>query len=305
MTTVLAPLDYYTLIKVSGNDAQAFLQNQLSNDIKLVTEAQSQLSSYSSAKGMMFANFRIFMRNGDHYLRLATDTAEQVTKRLRMFVLRDDVQLTVAEDLVLLGLAGPDSLSALAATELVAPTDIDAVTESNGTQVIRCLSAEGEDRFELISNQALQETLSELKADSKAYLAKQIHSGEALISQATYEQFVAQNLNLELINAVNFKKGCYPGQEYIARTQYRGQVRSRTYLISANADMPVGSHLVTPGKEDSIGTIINSARDGEQTIALAVIRNKSVEKQAFDLQTSPTTKLSTLTLPYSLEAEEA
>ena len=305
MTTVLAPLDYYTLIKVTGSDAQQFLQNQLSNDIKLVTETQSQLSSYSSAKGMMFANFRIFMRGGDYYLRLATDTAEQVTKRLRMFVLRDDVQLTAAEDLTLLGLAGPDSLSALELAQLTAPTEIDAVTESNGTQVIRCLSAEGEDRLELITNNA--QTLGEHSADSEAYLTKQLRSGEAFISQATYEQFVAQNLNLELINGVNFKKGCYPGQEYIARTQYRGQVRSRTYLISANADMPAGSHLITPGKEDedNIGTILNSATEGEQTIALAVLRNKSVEKQAFALQGQPDVALQNIDLPYSLVAEES
>jgi len=253
----------------------------------------------------MFANFRIFMRNGDYYLRLATDTVEQVTKRLRMFVLRDDVQLTVAEDLVLLGLAGPDSLSALATAELSAPTETDEVTASNGTQVIRCLSAEGEDRFELITNNT--EILGEHSADSDAYLAKQLRSGEAFISQATYEQFVAQNLNLELINAVNFKKGCYPGQEYIARTQYRGQVRSRTYLLSGNADMPAGSHLATPNKDDadSIGTIINSVTDGEKTIALAVVRNKSIEKQSFSLQISPDTELSVIALPYSLEVEEA
>ena len=306
MTTVLAPLDYYTLIKVTGSDAQAFLQNQLSNDIKLVTETQSQLSSYSSAKGMMFANLRIFMREGNYYLRLASDTAEQVCKRLRMFVLRDDVQLTVAEDLTILGLAGPDSLSALEQAKLTAPTGTDEVS-NNDTQVIRCLSATGEDRFELISHPALQETLSEFSANSEAYLAKQLRSGEAFISQATYEQFVAQNLNLELINGVNFKKGCYPGQEYIARTQYRGQVRSRTYLLSANADMPAGTALVTPNKEgeDSIGTIINSAKDGEQTIALAVVRNKSIEKQAFALLGQPDVVLNQIALPYSLAPEDA
>lgn len=305
MTTILAPLDYYTLIKVTGSDAETFLQNQLSNDIKLVTETQSQLSSYSSAKGMLFANFRVFVREGDYYLRLASDTVAQVTKRLRMFVLRDDVQFTVADDLTLLGLAGPDSLSALTSAKLAAPTETDAVTESNGTQVIRCLNAGGEDRFELITSDS--QTLGEYSADSEAYLAKQIRSGEAFISQSTYEQFVAQNLNLELINGVNFKKGCYPGQEYIARTQYRGQVRSRTYLISGNADMLPGTHLVTPGKEDedSIGTIINSAKVDGQTVALAVIRNKSVEKQAFALQGQTDVVLTALALPYSLVSEDS
>lgn len=302
---VLTPLDYYQLIEVRGSDAKRFLQNQLSNDIQLLSDSRSQLSSYSSAKGMMFANFRIIQQGERYLLRIPSDVAEAVVKRLRMFVLRDDVHINPAEGTTLLGVCGPDSLSALVELGFTLPEEQDEVSQHQNQLLVRCLNATGEVRFELIATQAYADSLqNQMTGSSDDYLAAQLRAGEAFINTSSYEQFVAQNLNLELINGVSFKKGCYPGQEYIARTQYRGQVRSRCYLIGSDSPLTPGTVLFETGKTDgdNIGQVINSVPQDQHHLALAVIRNKVVDKNAVCLADGSAIALHAL--PYALTAPD-
>lgn len=297
---IFTSLSFYRLVSVSGSDAANFLQNQLSNDIQQLSDSHSQLSSYSSAKGMMYSNFRVIKHGDSYLLRIPADIAEIVSKRLSMFVLRDDVHIRIEESLNILGLSGSSSLSALETLELDIPQDIDEVTNKNGIVTVKALAATDDTRFELVIPKNQMDDVQKLLQGNEAdYLASQIRAGEAVITESTYEQLVAQNLNLELINGVNFKKGCYPGQEYIARTQYRGQVRSRTYLIKYNADKPAGSELFEQNKTDgdSIGKIINCTTNATQNLALAVIRNKQAEKNTVCF--ADDTIVEILDLPYS------
>ncbi len=295
----LAVLDYYSIIQISGSDARAFLQNQFSNDISQLAENRSQLSSYSSAKGMMYANFRVVQHADGYWLRLSRDIASSVCQRLRLFVLRDDVQLEVVAQPVVLGVCGSEAERTLAQLKLAIPAATDEVACTDGIRVVKCLSAEGESRYELFSSDMSSLQAAPLAETATDYLRSQLRSGEAFISQATYEQFVAQNLNLELINGVSFKKGCYPGQEYIARTQYRGQVRSRTYLIQADTPLHAGQAITNPEHPDgdTIGTVINAC----DTLALAVIRNKHVEQGNIGLPGTGDNRIHALSLPYPLK----
>lgn len=286
---LLVPLSHYALIKVSGSDARQFLQNQLSNDVNDVSETHSQLSSYSSPKGMMYSNFRVLQRGDAYYLRLPAELADKVTKRLRMFVLRDDVRLEWDSELVALGLAGLETAELLAKAGLPAPQAIDDIAAEGAIQVIRTLSAEGEERFgillpasdaDAVWNQLV--AAGATPADTNAWLVKQISAGEGVITEATSEHFVAQMLNLDLIGGINFKKGCYPGQEYIAKTQYRGKLRSRLHLIRIATEqlIPPGTHLIEPEhpEDESVGTVIQSASLGEYQLALAVLRLRQADK---------------------------
>lgn len=282
ITSGLAPLPFYTVVSVSGADASTFLQNQFSNDIKQLSDTTSQLSSYSSAKGMMYGNFRVLKQGENYLLRLSTDTTEAILKRLSMFKLRDDVSLTPS-DRVVLGVAGQNSDTLLKSLGLNAPSEIDEMTQQDNIFVVHCIHRKECPRYEIYA--PMDKAIELIKKaeysgvplmGSETYLAQQIQDGEAVITEPTYEQFVAQMLNLERINGVSFKKGCYPGQEYIARTQYRGQVRSRTYVVSANEQnvLTTGQDVFAEGTTPSIGTILNVANTQEGCVALAVLRLK-------------------------------
>lgn len=312
----LAPLTFYSVVAVSGSDASQFLQNQFSNDIKLLSETKSQLNSYSSAKGMMYGNFRI-LKNGDIFLlRLSADTADTIIKRLTMFKLRDDVTLT-QPDVIVLGVAGENSDAQLKALGLPTPTETDGVSTQDEICVVKCIHRDDSPRYEIYA--PVEKAITLIKkaeyADvplvgSNTYLAHQIQDGEAVITEPTYEQFVAQMLNLERINGVSFKKGCYPGQEYIARTQYRGQVRSRTYIIKADKEdvLSEGQDVFAEGTTPSVGTVLNVANIENECVATAIVRTKQAQSSTLfvkDEQSHTEHSLNTLPLPYSLEDEEA
>lgn len=313
MTSGLAPLPFYTVVSVSGADAGTFLQNQFSNDIKQLSDTTSQLSSYSSAKGMMYGNFRVLKQGDNYLLRLSTDTTETILKRLSMFKLRDDVSLTPS-DKVVLGVAGQNSDTLLKSLGLNAPSETDEVTQQNNIFVVRCVHRKECPRYEIYA--PMDKAIELIKKaeytgvplmGSEAYLAQQIQDGEAIITEPTYEQFVAQMLNLELINGVSFKKGCYPGQEYIARTQYRGQVRSRTYVVSTNKQnvLTAGQDMFAEGTTLSIGKILNAAKLGDDYIALALLRIKHFENSVlFTKYTNTQCRINKLNLPYSLTSKE-
>jgi len=248
--TVLCDLGQFGTLRVSGEEAQAFLQNLLSNDIGEIGNTRAQYSSLNSAKGRMLASMLIWREGDDYLLQVPRVLCEAIRKKLAMYVLRSRVKVSDASDeIVLLGLSGARAQDILAAQFGDLPKQSQAIITTPQGSVIRV----GDARF-LISTNAtnagkIWQSLSReaLPVGSVCWDWLNIRSGIPVILPATQEQFVAQMVNLELIGGVNFKKGCYPGQEIVARMQYLGKLKRRMYL----AHLDYTAHPNYPGSPDS------------------------------------------------------
>ncbi len=220
------------VIRAVGEDVRNFLHGQLTQDVQHLVPGQARLAGYCSAKGRLLASFVVWAR-GPQELLLAcsADLLPQTLKRLSMFVLRAKCKLSDASaEVPLFGLAGAAAARAGAAPwSHVASAEGDLIRLPDGAGVARALWAG-----------AAPPALPELAADTWRWL--EVQSGVTRIVAATVEQFVPQMVNLELVGGVNFQKGCYPGQEVVARSQYRGTLKRRAFLFES-----VGA--ATPGQE--------------------------------------------------------
>jgi folate-binding protein YgfZ len=303
--TVLCDLGHFGVLKVSGEDAQNFLQNLLSSDIKAVTPARAQLSSFNTAKGRMLATFLIWQTGADYFLQLPRSLAAAMQKKLSMYVLRSKVKINdVSDDMACLGLAGKNANTLARESCATVPEEGMGVAQSANTGVIR-LEA---NRLLIVTTPeqapALWKSLNcgARAAGSPCWDWLNIRAGIPVILPATQEEFVPQMANLELIGAVNFKKGCYPGQEIVARMQYLGRLKQRMYLthVTANTAPQPGDKLYSAEMEGQhSGTVVNAApAPGGGYDLLAVIQISSCENQTLHLGSPQGAALEFLPLPY-------
>lgn len=309
---IITDLGQYGLISATGPDTQAFLQGQFSNDVRLVTDETSQLNAYCSPKGRILASFRLFYLRDKYYLELPQALLEQTLKRLRMFVLRSQVVLDDATDTMCrMGLAGPDAEQYIRILNLACPEEVDSTRLNEDVLVIR-IPGPGP-RFEIHGPahkliaywQQLAERTTPVGADIWSLL--DIQSGLPVIQSQTVESFVPQMVNLELINGVSFKKGCYPGQEIVARMQYLGKLKKRMYRahVASNEAIQPGDALYSGSSDNtqSIGNIVNAQLSPEGGYdVLAVIQITEVENGEIRLGDKTGCPLEINELPYSLSA---
>jgi len=243
-----ARLTRYGLLSVTGAEARAFLHAQLTNDIENLAPDRWVLAGWCSAKGRLLASFLVIPSPTGFMLQLARDLAAPVAKRLSMFVLRAKVKITDESDAWAqhgvwdADLPGPD------------------VAWHGNIATVRI----GPRRFlQLAPTAALGE---EPNGDEVQWTLQEIRAGRPLITQATQDQFVPQMVNFETIGGVDFRKGCYPGQEIVARAQYRGQVKRR--MVHARA--PAGVTLA-PGEDFNGGTVVDVAPSEGGAELLAVL----------------------------------
>lgn len=245
-----ARLTRYGLLSVTGTDARAFLHAQLTNDIEHLPANRTALAGWCSAKGRLLASFVVVPTTEGYLLQLARDLAAPVAKRLSMFVLRSKVKVADASE----------------SWEQYGVWDADwkaQGVEWNGkVATVRV----GDRRFLQLA--PVGELKEPTNADEVQWTLQEIRAGRPLITSATQDQFVPQMVNLEQIGGVDFKKGCYPGQEIVARAQYRGQVKRR--MVHATA--PAGVAL-QPGGEFNGGTVVDvaPAENGSELLAVMPI----------------------------------
>lgn len=253
-------LPFFSLIRVSGDDRAAFLHSQLSNDINNLQAGSACYATYNTPKGRVIANMLVLNRGSDLLLAVAADLAETVTKRLRMFVLRAKAVFDPLPDFAVAGEL-PGQAAPLAAE---APALSFAAEEQNGVWTIT-LPHQGRLKIGAAADLPAYGAAAE-----NAWNLHEIESGYPWISAATSESSVAQMLNQHTIGGVHFKKGCYPGQEIIARAQYRGQVK-RGLAVLTGSSLEAAGVAVHDGGEEA-GIIINSALTASGSISLAVIK---------------------------------
>ncbi len=303
-------LSDWGLIRALGADARSFLNGQLTQDMLHLPTGQARLAGYCSAKGRLLASFVVWPRADDELLlACSADLLPAVLKRLSMFVLRAKCKLSDASaELALWGLVGPT-----AARSTEASGETLAVLQRAPTaagDVIRLPDArlDGGPVVRVLHCQAADQTppaAPPLSADQ--WLALEALSGVPRIVAATVEQFVPQMINLELVGGVNFQKGCYPGQEIVARSQYRGTLKRRGFGVEAAVPMQPGQeifHSADPAQPAGLVVLAGGLADGRHP-GLAELKLNAVADGSLHLGAADGPRLTLGELPYALPTEPA
>ncbi|MBI4755222.1 MAG: folate-binding protein YgfZ [Betaproteobacteria bacterium] len=305
---VAVPLLHLGLIRASGEDAAAFLHNLLSNDIRSLAGDAAQYSSLCTGKGRMLANFIVWRDGDDFLLALSADLHAVILRKLSMYVLRSKVKLTDAsEETALFGMAGAEAATLLTGAGMPVPPALMGVTHCPAGTILR----QAAERFlvavpaELAA--AAWETLSATPArpaGTPAWTWLEVRDGVPLITAATQEEFVPQMVNFELIGGISFRKGCYPGQEVVARTHYLGKVKRRMFLIHlGNGKLPAPGDALhcSDMPEQPCGRVVNAApAPGGGCDVLAVLYSTSAEAGDIHLGAPDGHRLEVRALPYPI-----
>ena len=314
-SVVCAPNDL-CLIRVTGDDAAIFLHHLLTNAVEDLGLNEARLAGLCSPKGRLQAVMLIWRDNEGLVLQVPSDIAPGLQKRLNMFKLRAKVTLTNTDDtLRVFGTAGPDAPKSLAAFGLELPVAPWGVTHQPNGTVIRLPDAADRERYQIIlpreqagdAWKVLSATL--LPIDTEVWNWLHVQSGIPRIVTATQEQFVPQMVNFEVVGGVNFRKGCYPGQEIVARSQYRGTLKRRMFLAHValeGLDVPTpGAELFSESDPDQpCGMVVNAAGapDGGSHV-LAELKLDAVES-VIHVGSAHGATLTLVAQPYALPAAE-
>jgi len=316
-STVLCDLGQFGTLRASGEDAQSFLQNMLSNDISEVSASHAQLSSLNSPKGRMLASMLIW-RNGDDYLlQLPRVLCEPLRKKLSMYVLRAKVKISDASDeIVALGLSGENAQEILGKQFGELPQLPFGFTDAGQAGVLKF----SDTRFQVSTAAQYAPTLWQALSrharpvGSACWDWLNIRAGIPVILPQTQEQFVPQMANFELLGGVNFKKGCYPGQEIVARMQYLGKLKRRMYLVHIDGVHIGGTQLDNCAAPQSGDELFSADMEGQASgmlanvspalgggyDALAVVQTASREAQTVHWKSLQGEALQFLPPPYPL-----
>jgi folate-binding protein YgfZ len=311
---MLIDLSHLGLIRVSGGDTRDFLQGQFTNDVRDVSDSHFQINSYCTPKGRILASFLLFERRGDLYLQLPRDTHQAVLKRLPMFVLMSKVKVEDADaGLIRIGLAGACAETLLGESLPTLPTGVDDQRQDGGITVLRLAGKTA--RYELIGEvkeiTALWKTLSRTATIGNAgqWALLDIRAGIPTIQKGTIEAFVPQMVNLQLIDGVSFTKGCYTGQEVVARMKYLGKLKRRMFLAHVDTETPPrpGDELFSSCSQSGqgAGKVVDAQHAPEGGYDLLAVAEISLAK-AGDLHLLDTggPGLQLMELPYSVREQE-
>lgn len=274
---VATPITHFDLLRFHGGDAKAFLQGQLTCDLEQVSSEQAQFGGYCTPKGRLLANFMLLSTPQGYLMQLPADVSNGVADRLRRFVMRSHVKIEREGGLGMLGVAGP-AAPALLQQELAAPPPGRlAVGRHANASVVRLPG----DQFLVVakSNEmaALWEMLTKhaLPVGAECWNWLQIQAGVPWITAMTQDQFLPQMVGLDAIGGVSFDKGCFTGQEIVARTRYLGEVKRRLRLGRTRGGVRAGDALLSSGGQQC-GTVLNAASvPGEGLALLAVVSEQS------------------------------
>jgi folate-binding protein YgfZ len=285
-TISATPLDSMSVLSVSGDDAQSFLQNLVTNDVSALEFNQGQLAGLCNPKGRLFAVFIIIKTEFGFKLILPKTTLPILKQRLSMFILRSKVEITdQTESFYCIGLMHDDPIEL---SSLSLPNKDFSGSYKNGIQALKMPSKENY-RYILILEENQLDTVNRIIADNQWELIseKQWHfvniiSGIPFIYPETKELFTPQQINLDLIDAVSFKKGCYSGQEVVARLHYLGKPSRRMFLLQLNENISAHpSNEILDNENNICGQVIQAIPKSEKTYLLASMKLSDVGKQLF------------------------
>lgn len=307
----LCVLDNWGLIHAHGADARSFLQNQLSNDVNRLDQS-GLYAALCNPKGRMLANFLIVPLGDGILLQLSADLSERTIAHLRKYVMRSKVVIDdAADDIARIGLIGDGAETLLQQQGFDIGTEDLAVDAKNGVSLVRLPGATA--RFEAFGSAdavtGLWQALApQCRAASESQWAMEdIQAVIPWISDSSYEDVIPQMANLDVIDAVSFTKGCYPGQEIVARTHYLGKQKKRLFQGSVEgSSAKPGDLLYCPAdrKAQSVGQVLQAVEDGDNSHFLAVCQMSSREMGGVHLGDVEGPVVVLNDPPYSLEPPE-
>jgi tRNA-modifying protein YgfZ len=304
-------LSHLRLTSISGEDAEGFLQGQFTNDIRAVSQEHHQMSGYCTPKGRMLANFRICSNTGQYILQTPTDTQPALIKRLSMFVLRSNVTIEdVSNNRIAIGIAGECCQELLKSHFRTVPFEPGQATEENGVSLLRLPGPSP--RYMLVGQPSQitaiwEDCLPRASATNhELWTLLDIRSGIPTVYADTAESFVPQMVNMQMVDGVSFDKGCYVGQEIVARMKYLGTLKRRMYLARVDAKkQPLpGDEIYSPLDAESgqgHGNVVMSARSGQGCYeTLAVLNSSSHENGNLHLESETGPALEFSAMPYQI-----
>ena len=297
---IIEKLNHLTLIKITGDDAASFLQGQLTNDIELASK-QWQYSGYCTPKGRLLALFTIWRTNDTIYALLDKSLVESTLKRLRMYVMRSKVTIEEIEAPKYAILkSSPSELltSGFLNDEISNIENYAFVVQEN----VHCLSF-GNRYLIITPNSVNNENVSQ----DNTWLQEDIKAGLPQVNAYSSELFIPQMLNLDVLNGINFKKGCYTGQEIVARMHYLGKLKQRMFVCTLNSSK--NGQKIKAGDKIYSDTAMTSTAGNivtvDDNLALAVLRLDRVEeanqKNEPFIVNEETTLQTNQNQPYSLD----
>ena len=300
------PLSHEGVLAVRGVDASKFLQGQLTCNMDYLSDAKATLGARCTQKGRMQSSFRILLEGDGVVLAMASELVEAQLLDLKKYAVFSKSKLTdESAAWVRFGLNAADA--ALASLGLDLAQDTDAVARANDLVAIRVSPARAElwvradQAAEVQARLAAQLPQGELND----WLLGQIRAGIGQVFAQTREEFIPQMINLQAVGGVSFKKGCYTGQEIVARMQYLGKLKRRQYRLSLEGlDAPEpGVELFSPVHNSSVGNVVVAARNGSHVELLAVLQADAVENGNIHLGAADGPPLQLGQLPYTLDAK--
>ncbi|MGH8332582.1 MAG: YgfZ/GcvT domain-containing protein, partial [Pseudomonas sp.] len=273
-------LSHEGVLAVRGADAGKFLQGQLTCNLNYLSDTQASLGARCTQKGRMQSSFRILLEGDGVLMAMATELLEPQLADLKKYAVFSKSKLT-DESAVWVRFGIDHGDAALISLGLELPTDTDSVARNDGLIAIRVSPDRAElwvaaDRANLIKGK-LSAVLAE--GNLNQWLLGQIRAGIGQVMPSTRELFIPQMLNLQAVGGVSFKKGCYTGQEIVARMQYLGKLKRRLYRVKLDAsDLPEpGTQLFAPSHNSSIGEVVLAANAGQHVELLAVLQAEAAE----------------------------
>ena len=314
-STIICDLSHFSTVVIAGEDAAGFMQGQFTNNVDNVNENNSQISGFCNNKGRMIANFHLFQHQQNYFISIKSDLVERSIAHLQNYIMRAQVAIQdISEQIIHIGISGEHAESLL--SPFIDNVNSTADSISHNENYIALRVAGTTPRYEIFCSAEHAKTLWQTATDkSSAVKANAVNSsswdylnienGLPFIDSNTSEQFVPQMANMGLINGISFEKGCYTGQEIVARTHYLGKQKRRTYRIKIKTDKApkAGEQMATDTSTENqyTGTLITVQQTAENEYeALAVIQIKSAEQEKLKLKDADA-EITLLDLPYSVE----
>ncbi|BFT61775.1 YgfZ/GcvT domain-containing protein [Pseudomonas moorei] len=299
-------LSHEGVLAVRGADAGKFLQGQLTCNLNYLSDTQASLGARCTQKGRMQSSFRILLEGDGVLMAMASELLEPQLADLKKYAVFSKSKLTdESAAWVRFGVDHGDA--ALKSLGLELPAETDQVVRNDGLIALRVSPDRAELWVSADQADAVKGKLSALlaKGGLNQWLLGQIRAGIGQVMPGTRELFIPQMLNLQAVGGVSFKKGCYTGQEIVARMQYLGKLKRRLYRLSLDAsELPEpGTQLFSPSHGSSIGEVVLAAQGEQQIELLAVLQADAAEAGDIHVGALDGPALHLLDLPYELDRD--
>jgi folate-binding protein YgfZ len=292
-------LSQFHVLAIAGEDSGDFLHGQFTSDVSSLAVNEVQQSNWCNIKGRVIASFLLYRSHDCYYLLLEREMTDIVIKRLRMFVLRSRVSIDdKSEDLIRIGIRGETShdhyYQFLEATPETSTISLLSMKDNPVRSVILCPLEQAERLWQHLAEKSNA-------VGSKLWAMYDIRAGIAWVGQSGSEEFLPQSLNMDLTGGLSFDKGCYPGQEIIARMHFRGKLKQRLFLVqvSVNETPPAKTRLYVAELTQHVGMVVNSIMLENNICLMLAVLDLEINRSDIHLNSVDGPKIEVLTLPYS------